>query len=262
MKRYDEIQLIIDKLGETTLVDTLAIQQDAERSVYEKYELPAFFIENKGEFYQGDATDEEVYDVSRKINAMECSDKYNPVPTVIVYYDDETGELITNELFSFLKRAFLKEYQRLAIDAVVRNWKAYYKEDIRDFLNENYPRIGDPVGYDYSVYIDIETGEIREVIYPSSNWMFSTYEENRKLIVHLENVDKPFLDHTDLIAEGDYKLCAEHFWVELPDNFQEFDYEEQLAWFEENAKKGIDDYNEHMRNNAIDDLINSLQEKE
>ncbi len=92
--------------------------------------------------------------------------------------------------------------------------------------------------------------------------MFSTYEENRKLIVHLENVDKPFLDHTDLIAEGDYKLCAEHFWVELPDNFEEFDYEEQLAWFEENAKKGIDDYNEHMRNNAIDDLINSLQEKE
>lgn len=259
MKTRQEIREIVEKLKETTSYDINQIEIDATQKVYDKYNLPALFIEGEGEFYQGDATDEEVTEAARYINEVLGE------PEIDVFYaeghewEGREDELIADELYSFLQKEYWEEYESELMRVVKNSWIEFYEEEIREFLNENYPSSGGQVGCDWSVYIDIETGECFEKREASSNWSFMHENDNRKLICYLNNYDKAFSDFTDYVAENsDYNINM-LFDCEMPD---ELDYYEQIEWLRENAADAIEDYDNNARNEAIEDVYNLIADED
>ncbi len=256
----------VEKLGETTNYDINMIEVDAIQKVYDKYNLPALFNEGEGDFYQGDATNEEVIEAARNINNMLWSDDI-PGPEIDVFYNEgheyrsEEGELNAEELYSFLKKEFLKEYELTAMNVVKAHWIEYYTDDIEQFLQENYYTEGGEIGHDYSVYINIETGKIWEHIAASSNWSFMNYDGNRKRIVHLNNYDKPFLDWADLVAGESDDVIAQNLGCELPKDWRDLDYSEKIDWVIKNVSQDIlDEYNGFQIEEAINRIMENIKD--
>ena len=110
-------QEIVEQLKET--YDINLIEIDATQKVYDKYNLPPLFIEGEGEFYQGDATNEEVFEAAIYINEILGE------PEIDVFYaeghewEDREDELIADELYSFLQKEYWKEYES-ELDRVLR----------------------------------------------------------------------------------------------------------------------------------------------
>lgn len=240
-----EIKKQVEKLGETTNYDINLIEIDAIQAVYDEYSLPALYVEDK--FHQGDATDEEIQNTIDEINKK---------------YPKMTKLETPGDLFSFLDDEFIEKYEIETLKVIKANWIEFYKEEIEEFLKENYPTSGGQFGYDYSIYINIETGEIFEIIKASSNWMFANDDENRKLIFHADNYDNTFTDFTDLISENGAKTVSENLGIELPKNWDEMDYHDQVEWTRENASDEIDSYDSIMREEAIEIIIDLIEDED
>lgn len=242
---------IIKKLEEVTNYDINLIEIDALEKLYSKYDLPPFHNEGFGEFHQGDASNIETVEAIDKINSMNQH-------FVIGYYEEE-GEIQSEELFKFLKEEFEDILIEEAIKVKKEYWKEYYEEDIRDFLEDKFFHSGEVIGVDWSVFIDIDTGDIWEHTAPSNNWSFMEEDEDRKRIVHLNNYSKPFLDHTDLISEESKKVIEDNFWTVLPNEWDDMYYCEQVEWIEENCQLAVEEYNEVVREEAIERIIENLK---
>jgi len=161
-----------------------------------------------------------------------------------------------------LKDEFERAREQAFKDYLTENWKEIYEDEIREFLQENYFDSGKEIGVDYSVYINIESGEIFEKVEASSNWTFLEYDENRKKIVHLDNYNKPMYDWTDLVATESNKTIEENLQTELPEDFEEMDFDEKIEWIENNVdSKNLDEYNKIQRDEAIDKIIEYLKEE-
>jgi|SRR5690625_2923725 len=141
------------------------------------------------------------------------------------------------------------------------NWIEVYKEEIEEFLKKYYPTTGNQLGYDYSVFINIETGEIWEEVHSSSNWMFHPDEDkNRKKIFHANNYDKPFHDFTDEVAENSSKEHIDwQFNCDIPEELED-DFFKIIEWLEENASDAIKEFDSIMREEAIDKIIDLIEE--
>jgi hypothetical protein len=202
---------------------------------------------------------------------------YEPIHKFECYYIGDADEDVLNriaeenglndyrELLSMMDKEFEEEYsnklEKTRIEYLRENWKEYYEDEIREYLEENYYYTsGDVIRVDYSVYIDISDGKIFEHVEASSNWIFKYGDENRKLIVHLNNYDKPFFDWTDLVATESNKAIEENLNIELPKDFDEMDFGEKIEWITDNADENdLDSYNRMMRAEAIDSIIDSIE---
>ena len=242
---YSEIKTAIEKLGETTIYGINLIEIDATQKIYDKYELPALFIEGQGEFHQGDATDEEIQETINRINEM---------------YPEMTDLEESEDLFKFLQEVFQEAYAEETLRVIKANWIEYYRDNIEKFLEKEFFQTGEQIEVDWSVWIDVQTGAIWDATFPSSNWSYPDHNPNRKLIVHLNNYDKSFSDHTDLIATETEEVISDNFWTTLPDNWKEMDISEQISWIEKNCKEAVEEYNETSRSEAIENILDNIRE--
>lgn len=224
------------ELSEKMNIDVNELADNADVNVRERFNITEPI--NKFEaYYKGDADEEMLNDIA-----------------------EENGLNDYEELLSMLDKGFKEEYEVLCekarMEYLRQNWREYYEDEIREYLNENYYETGDVIGADYSLYINIEDGEITEIIEASSNWTFEHEDENRKLIVHLNNYDKPFSDWTDLVATESNKVIEENLSIELPEDFDEMDFDEKIEWITDNADENdLYSYNKIMRAEAIDSII-------
>lgn len=256
-----EIKKIKEQLGETTNYDINLIEVDTTQKIYDKYELPALFIEGNGEFRQGDATDEEIFEAARNINDIVGDAEINVFYNEGHEWEEKEGELNAEELYSFLEKKYWEVYKEELMKAVKANWQDFYKEDIRLFLKENYATTGRQFGYDYSIFINIETGEIWEEVHASSNWMFQYEDENRKLIFHANNYDKPFKGFIDYVSEYFSKENIDwQFNCDIPEEIED-DFDQIIEWLKENASDAIKDFDLIAREEAIDNIIDLIEEE-
>lgn len=243
---YSEIKKAIQKLGETTNYDINSIEIDATKKIYNKYELPSLFIEGEGEFYQGDASKDEIQETIFRINEM---------------FPEMTQLESQEDLFKFLEREFEETYSAETLKVIKEYWIEYYREDIKGFLELEFFYTGSQIGVDWSVFINIETGKIWEHTAPSSNWGFMKEDPDRKLIVHLSNYDKPFHDWTDLIASENKKNTEDNLGVSLPENWEDMDYYDQVEWVNANADKEAKEYNEIVREEQIEVILDHIEDE-
>lgn len=262
MKTIQEIKNKVEKLAQTTNYDISLIEINATQSIYNKYDLPTLFIEGEGVFRQGDATDQEIFDLVSNINDIVGDYEIDVFYNEGHEYGDEEGDLNAEELFNFLQKEYWKVYEEELMKVVKSNWIEFYKYEIEEFLKENYPTSGGQFGFDYSIYINIESGEIFEKIEASSNWMFQYANEGRKLIFHADNYDITFTDFTDLVAENDDETISENLGIELPNDWSELDYHEQVEWLRENASDEIESYDSTMREEVIETIIDLIEDHE
>lgn len=206
----------------------------------------------------------ERFNIDEPIHKFECYYIGDADEDVLNRIAEENGLNDYRELLSMMDKEFEEEYsnklEKARIEYLRENWKEFYEEEIREFLDLNYYNSGNEIGVDYSVYINIESGEIFEHTEASSNWIFKHGDENRKLIVHLNNYDKPFFDWTDLVATESNKAIEENLNIELPKDFDEMDFGEKIEWITDNVyENDLDSYNKMMRAEAIDSIIDSIE---
>lgn len=251
-----ELETQISELAEKTNYDTNQIWVDAQIAIQEKYNLPSFHVWETG-YCQGDASDDEVFEAKDSIIKIEEGDS----PAVYAEWDNEDDSEILTDVYEFLDQALLEQVEIEILKVKKANWIKVYEDDIREFLNENYFTTGSEIGVDYSVYINIETGKIFEKTEASSNWIFQEDDENRKLILHMDNFEKPFNDFTDLIAEGSDSTISENLGIELPEGWEEMEYVEKVDWARENAQESIENYDSIQREEMIDTIMNLIEDE-
>lgn len=218
------------------------IYQNTMIEFYNKYELPPLHEYGDG-FTKGDASNEECDTlVAKGLAAKEDEGSYT------------FAEL--DKLFCDAIEIAVEKYNDNYLE---ENWKEYYEDSIRDFLSENYFKTGCVINVDYSIYIDIKTGKISEIREPSSNWSFSSHNEFRRLIVHLNNYDISFRDISYFIAENSVSVLEMSLNIDLPENFSEYSSEEKLEWFENNEPSLVDDFNMTAREDIIDYIIDNIE---
>lgn len=255
LEQASELNKQISELAERTNYDTNQIWVDAQVAIQEKYNLPAFHIWEHG-YCQGDASDDEVFAAKDSINEVEAGDS----SAVYAEWNDDDSEILT-DVYEFLDRQLLKQVDVEILRQKKRRWIEFYEEDIREFLKENYFTSGGPIMVDYSVYIDIESGEIWDKTEASSNWQFEYDDDNRRLVLHMHNYDNPFSDHTDLIGEGDNRMIQDNLDLHIPEDWEELEYIERVEWVEKNAGDNVKHYNERQRDEAIETIVNLIEDE-
>lgn len=132
---------------------------------------------------------------------------------------------------------------------------------IEKFLREEYFTSGDVINVDYTIFLNIRDMKIWEYVDASSNWYLSECDDDVISIFHLENYNKAFRDHTDLIAECSIYSIEENLSAKMrlpKKKYNNLSFEQQIQYWEKKAKKGIVYYNTQARNNVISEIISSI----
>ncbi len=187
---------------------------DFDQEFYKKYNLPALHLFDG--FYQGDATHEEITQIKDNLVSYEN-------------VADEGEEPEYEYDFDALDSQYAEDLEEYWLKYKKENWKELFENKIKDFLEENYPKDGENPGNDYSIWLDIESGEVFEMKQASGNWMFQEGRA-RVRITATENYDNFFDTVEDLIAEADNDTIAANLDVTLPENWEEFDSEEKIKY--------------------------------
>ncbi len=215
---------------------------DFDQEFYAKYNLPALHLLDG--FYQGDATHEEITKIKDNLVSYENVAEEGEEPEYEYDFD-----VLDNKYVEELEKYFLKYKQD--------NWKELFEERIKEFLEENYPKEGRNTGNDYSVWLDIENGEVFEMIQVSQNWAFKE-GRNRVEITKTPSYEDYYYTVRDLVGANGDTVIAENLNVKLPEDWTEFSFEEKIEWVEGNAEDGIKAYNENAREEAIETIMNNL----
>lgn len=149
---------------------------------------------------------------------------------------------------------------RIEVLAKKENWIDIYKDDIREFLQENFFTTGGQIGHHWNLWINIKTGRIWEEIYPTPNWMHATENPFYKRISHMDYYDSPFNDFRDYVSENDSKEAIDlAFGCDIP---ADLEYIEQIDWLRENAADAISAYDEAARNEMIEIIVSLIEDEE
>ncbi len=237
---------IFDNYTELTQKPEVDLVSEFDPKFYEKYNLPALHLEDG--FSKGDATHEEIAELDENLVTFED-----------VSDDDEPDYEYD---FSELDRLYVKELAEFFLEYKKENWVELFKEMIKDFLNENYPEDEVNPGVNYSVWLDIEDQEVSERTDASSNWGFLDKNKARVEITSVDNYENYFDGANDLIANYDETTISENLEVELPKNWDDMTVSEREEWIEENAEESVKSYNETAREEAIDKIIDFLDNLE
>lgn len=174
------------------------IYVQAMSEIAAKYSLP--YLHEWGDGYcQGDATDDEIFELKNKINEIDGDEE----PVVYAEYNDDEDDINT-DIFTYLDKKLLEVIEE-KIESLVKTfgednytvemWDDYKQKAegvIRDLLNEEYYYSPTEIGQDWSLYFLADKMEAFEMIQASSNWTFEKANKSRFKISHLNNNDLPF----------------------------------------------------------------------
>ncbi len=269
---------------------------NAMQEIQEKYSLPSLHEWGDG-YCQGDATNDEIFELVQNINKIDGGDK----PTIYFDENDENdGEFVT-DVYEYLDKKLIDRIE-YNIESQIKIFGDYeftqyqfdeYKEiaenNISEFLNNEYYSEENTIGHGYSVYFLADEMEVFDHVESSSNWSVQRGNDARFQILHLNNYDNTFNGFSDFVSENlfknikqlfnndtsefveyfknyvesneeDFFIDEENFLDDVKEIYKICSFNERMEMWEKLDNESIiEDFNNSARSEVIDSFIDDIK---